>query len=464
MYSMRLFFNFFTIFFCFYYQLQAQIKITGQEAINEIKELEQIIIDYHPEPFRYISQSNWETKVRQAVDSLTTFQSIKVIDFYRLMMPLINCLRDEHLAAYLNDPDWNQICKEELFFPFQVQNNFEENVFVIQKAFREDLNNLVGKKIIEINGYSYAEIIDLAKQCWTASASSDYQGTLYHTFNHDNFGRFFKLCVDQAQSFRVKFLEGIVLDLKGYPLDKGDRGVITFNTESEPKLHISEDNTLAVLRITAFMPTTYGMSLKKSQKQYDSFFNELKQKKINLLSIDLRGNRGGATYLSTYLASFFYTHPYQPFENIYVKQKSTEDFSAMFKGYYQVNTSNDKNKQVSLMKLKLRFEEKKDNFSPYTGDVAIILDDGVGSAATIFTALMQNYPKLKLYGTETLGDCCTTTGGQYKTVVLPYSKINVLLPLHIFKYQNTSEGKFGIKPKIKKIPDELIISKKEQKK
>ena len=428
--------------------------ITQKQALEELEIIRHAIVNYHPAPFRYLSEDQWHARYHEVRATMEAADAINQFTLLTLVSPLITLMRDEHSDLLPGEDLWKAWQANHRFFPFEVAITAEQSL-IIRHALDAAIDpGWVGKKVVSINGNTTADIIEALKLCGGTSASSDFSGTLYHAFNFDNFSRLYYMCVDQSESFEVLFETGETAHFQGYLTSGTLTSMYRYNPENHPELRFSDDSSFAYLRVSAFWPPAFKSNLKQVLQETDRYFRQMATSRVTKLVIDVRGNRGGTPFFSTYLAGYFFEQPFSPFQKITAKRQATEDFSKQFKGVRKpsVDTSTD---VVTLPKRLKGFNTNHDESLIFEGEVIVLIDAGTGSAASIFAGLMTQVAGVTFLGQETLGDGAQTTGGQFQVFELPYSKFELTLPLLLF-HHGSNPRYYGVKADSPIMDDSLI--------
>ena len=416
---------------------------TREQAITELKTIRQAITDYHPSPFRYISKESWSSQYQEVQSIIEKKNTITTFEYIQLVSPLIGIIRDEHSKLFPNKDFIQNTIATHRLFPFEVSKS-SESTFIIRRVIDSSIDpKYIGKEISMINGRRVTDIMEALKLCGGSSASSDYSGTLYHALNYDNFSRLYFLCVDQSETFEIQFSSGQNESFPGYRPQKRTTTLHQFNPETSPEIYLAPDNSIAHLRVSSFWPEAFNLSFRQYEEKIDDFFQQVKDRQIQKVVIDVRGNRGGTPFLSTYLAGYFFQQPFKPFQQVTARRKAAEDFSKQFKGVRKP-TFQSGSDVVTLPKRLAGFETHHEKSLIFEGEVVVLIDAGTGSASTIFASLMSQLNNISFQGEETLGDANRTTGGQYKVFELPYSKLALRIPLLLF-HHGPDEPAYGIK-------------------
>ena len=211
----------------------------------------------------------------------------------------------------------------------------------------------------------------------------------------------------------------------------------------------SFQNDYAYLRLGTFV--TWRLTF--DWKEYlDNFFEELKQKEILSLVIDVKGNEGGLSEVSEYLIKKLATKKGQtmPRRKYLAYKKVSDNLAPHLKTWSRWFTN------TSLWTKKLdenyrtpRFTKPskkiKKNKNAYKGQTYLMINESNSSATFILAENCKLNDYATLVGTETGGTKMGITGGQIFFLTLPNTKIEVDIPL-IGSYPEKALPDEGIKP------------------
>lgn len=215
------------------------------------------------------------------------------------------------------------------------------------------------------------------------------------------------------------------------------------------------DQETGYLKIGTFVTNKLSINWKKF---IQDAFDELTEKNIQHLVIDIRGNEGGDDEVNLVLGN-----------RLAKKQLELPEFSELLR-YEQVSETlrpylytwdnrffNRKGQLKSLQngfytwKKERKSRFIKQNSKAFTGNTYLLVDAANSSATFFLTACMQQNKLATIIGTETGGNRKGTNGGQLFFLRLPHSTIEVDIPL-IGYYPLTVQPDCGIQPDIEVQP------------
>jgi len=315
--------------------LKADLSVIKMK--KDIKYVKRKLIKMHPDADLYISYSSLEKKFDSVANTINT--PLKPNAFYLKLSPILASVRQGHIAINMlyeqveNSKQKNY--KESKSPLIQLDYLWKNNRLYVVKNRSKNENIQVGAEILTINGVSPQQI----HQKYTGTFSSDglnetfldkwferkisgyyasefgvidsinIQITCSDSISNQIIHRLFKedkkredlvLTKIDSTSLRVKDRQKSDKDIVAKEDRKATRdslkavnkkreifGYNLSNREAVIELNYpKQDSTLAVLKIRSFSGTNY-------KKAYKTIFQEIREKKIQHLVLDLRGNTGG---------------------------------------------------------------------------------------------------------------------------------------------------------------------------
>ena len=206
----------------------------------------------------------------------------------------------------------------------------------------------------------------------------------------------------------------------------------TTKSFSKKLTFVSKDSSIAVLKIKDF-------SKGKFRKAYDIVFENLKQKNVKTLVLDLRNNPGGRVADAVDLYSYLTNKDFQMLEPAQVVSKTslwklgmfdkipkiTYPFAAIGYPFYMAFSSlrtkknNDGTYTYSLVGSKK--QQNKTNY--FSGKIYVLINGNSFSAACLVSAALKENKDITFVGEETGGAFNSTVAGLMPVLKLPNSNL-----------------------------------------
>jgi len=227
------------------------------------------------------------------------------LEFFRRLSPLVAELHCGHSSLSLSKRAERRMRKEGLFFPLELR-IYGERLFVIKDRYATGI--ALGSEILAINEKPAAEIIDAILSRMT-SDGKDRGRLRYDAERH--FAAMYQGYIDAPERFALR------LRRPGELLDRLEE----VQAVQDPALATTP---LAIMRDTLNAPyggtigeshailviPCFGISDTKAYASWlEGFFEELKEKKIPSLILDLRGNYGGSPEPTVELFKYLIDRP-----------------------------------------------------------------------------------------------------------------------------------------------------------
>lgn len=307
-----------------------------------------------------------------------------------------------------------------------------------------------GSKIVSINGKSSSEIYTsiisgIATDGYIETRKNRLIERYFFNAFH-GFDLYYHLHVDRSTSFELEYeeyqtkfskrkkLKGISMDerkerlLKNYGIDPN----IWFNTPS-PQFHLNEDKDYGILTISR---SFYDQRI---DPDYDSLlshtFEQLKEKNIQNLIIDLRNNEGGSEHHQIELMSYLFDQPFKIYQNIYFSRLDYRPLKPviMERDTSELVWNNDDSYMRKFSEnlwinnyeygQSLRLQSPKKN--TFNGQLYVLMNGGSFSSTGDLIADIKKTTRAIFIGEESGGTFEGPTGGPSIVVQLPNSQIMI---------------------------------------
>lgn len=315
-------------------------------------------------------------------------------EFFQILSPINNNIGCMHSNIWMAGDFW--ALGTDNFFPLQIK--LIEGSAVVSGYYNDTAQIPVGSIILEINSRPINQIINDLR----TSYSSD---GLNKQFQLSQVEKRFPMAYARFYGFPEKYVVTYALPgrktretIQLIPADEKSVRKVVFKNFNYPPLtlELQEDKNTAILKIPSFIfydRVDYFTSF------IDSAFLEIKNKKIENLLLDVRGNDGGDPFCAVPLFSYLEYVPVKYFEEEYGRYA---EFA----------------KPISLAE------------NHFTGNLYTLIDKHCGSTNGHFCALLKYHKIGKFVGEE--GGATYKCNARTKEIVLDNTKMLAYVPRGTF--------------------------------
>lgn len=394
-------------------------QITRSEALADINQLETSFKTYHSGLTRYTSLDSIDyyfDKVR------TELSDMDQSEFFSRVTYLLNKVRCGHTRASMSDGVNYNFKSSHKFMPISVK-FLEDKLFIINKV--DSVEAKRGDQVLSINGYSIDEI---RARIFEHHASDGYIKSSKYRLTERYFKYYYQLYVEpNAETYELKVVrDGKTMTVSVDGRDWSDLSSLNTPLPEQAVLTLDHRKEYSYMRIGTFV----GYYMEQANLDYTKFLEEsfkaLKQKGVQNLILDLRGNGGGDDNYGALLVSYFAENDFKYFERIEV----TEAYS----GYGTVVQRNGMNLMTSHKGLSI-WKPQENRFE---GKVYVLTDGWSFSTCADVATVLHHNQWATFIGEETGGGYDGNTSGNSRTLSLTNSGIRVNLPM--WKYTTANLG------------------------
>ena len=418
-------------------QLSRRLSKTAVE--RDLSIFTEILEKEHPSLYLYISPDRLKkmiNDIRSSSSDGITFQ-----EFYNKLSLVINEIGCSHTDIDIPDDIYDSLNKRKYFFPYPV---LWIDHRLIVNAVGYDLPE--GTEIKKVNGEPVRVIMD---NLMTYNPVEGNHRNVQKELAADRFAieYFFKYgkqnnfdleVIDTTGRFKLQKEKPITLS-ETYQRKNNDRYYYD-RTDVNYDFHIKSDPNLHC----AYMAVhTFSFEGQQKQEAYENFcyysFQLLSYRKdIKNLIIDLRENSGGSLYNAFVLFSYLSKGSYKEFEAAATRVNKVYYPEYLDLSYMDTNTDTINNRMKSWFTNRvnkdyyLMTDSLIETWEPFKfhfdGNIYVITNRKVMSAASYFATLVKNSGVGKLVGAETSGG--SSSGNAYTTLYysLPESGIRLYFP------------------------------------
>ncbi len=287
-------------------------EFTVKELQEDFQQMRRMLEENHADLYEYTNKETFDKLFEQQYDLIT--QPMTLNEFFKLLTPITAGVGCGHTNLWMPDEYWNSGSGK--LFPLQIK--LIEGYAVVMSDYNSKSLVLAGSIVLDINGISINDIIEEMKKNYSADAFNE-------NFILSQIERRFSLIYARRFGFPEKFtvtyaLPGrktsITAELK--PANIQNVRAVVFENFNHPQLgfEIMEEKSTAIMTIQTFI---YYDRVPMFKAFLESCFEEIQEKKIENLILNLRGNDGGDPFCAAPLFSYLEHEPVPYFAEPYGK-------------------------------------------------------------------------------------------------------------------------------------------------
>ncbi|WP_426295193.1 S41 family peptidase [Dyadobacter endophyticus] len=356
---------------------------------------------HHPDMYRYRP----EESLNQLLDSCQASISgpMSLIRFNNLIRFAVSALECGHTSGSLPGEIMESYAAAVPMFPLKVW-FADGHAFVLCS---KDENAPAGSEILSIDGESIENI--RRKLMLYLPSDGKIETKKNATLNNDAFLFLYNFIYGVKATYRVSLAAAggnpREVTLKSAKFENTLCPAYKTGSNAKPLEITYPGDSLALLTIRTFSKQRINDANQDFPAFLETAFQQLQQRKITRLIIDLRGNGGGDDIYGALLYSYLTAEPFRYFLALQSRSKP-------------VMTANDHPGLAVQQPAKIHFQQK----------VFVLIDGRTFSTAADFCAIARSNGRAIFIGEETGGGYEGNNSGGTVRVTLPYSSIQIAVP------------------------------------
>ena len=273
-----------------------------EDLRHDLLQLRRILEEEHACPFEYTSKAEFDALYEERHRLID--RPMRYEEFFRIAAPLaakVGCL---HTALWMPGKFF-ELGKDDMF-PLRVR--LIEGRLVVAGGYGGPPEIPVGSVLLGINGLAAGEVFDALRAITSADALNPY---FIDTQVEKRFSMFYASVFGFPESYTVSYVPPGGKTPATAALKPADlatvRKVVFANFDHPPlTLELREDIRTAVMTVKTFI---YYDRVDDFREFMDKSFREIKDKGIENLVLDLRGNDGGDPFCAVILYAYLEREP-----------------------------------------------------------------------------------------------------------------------------------------------------------
>lgn len=415
-------------------------EITNAQLIEDYEILYNSLINYHPEPYRYMSELDLKKFVDKQISSFP--EELNELEFHVLVRHLIAEIKCGHTYGKPSKAWYEAMAGQKIYLPFDIK-IIQEKVYVNNQV-SNDFEWKVDDEILSINGIPISEIIA------SMSLIHERDGQTFAFIEESIIKKFriyylFLFGIEENIQVVFKQKNGSLLTSE---IKLSNVGLKTQKDKDLPSFFkpiLSNDWSLFALDTIhniGYLKIESFNDRKAFKKYYKSVFKSITALQCENIIIDLRNNSGGyfgnGNNLLTYLTPENFNYNFQRSkakieENEHVKLNFVSKLTNLAFSMKPARIKKEDYKTVSF--------KYKPNKLLYNSKINVLINGATFSQAALVAAQL-NQNGATFFGQETGGTESSTNAMINYKLTLPNSGLQINIPYYTI-LSNSNQGTFG---------------------
>ncbi len=318
----------FSYILLFFYALTAMAQVNEgpllpkQQLLEDLSILQNNLEKAQPSLYTYTPREEMDAFFAELREKLT--KDMSSIDFFRLLAPLSNKIRNGHTILVPSSKWEDRVVSEFPLLPLDLY--FKSDTLYVHRNLSDNTQTTEGAVVHSINGKSAIEVFNYMVERWFKDGYnltrpreivSDEYKYLYTHFYGPTTSFELLITTPEGEEKTVQ-LKGLTEELQRKRLqDRYNYKRVPWWQRGAPPLSLEFLQNTAILKITLFSNGVKGTNGMKYQSFVRWAFEEIKKKGVEHLILDLRGNQGGDVKPQLALLSHLINNNFKLYKNVH---------------------------------------------------------------------------------------------------------------------------------------------------
>ena len=403
-----------------------------EEMVEDLKEFEYLLFNLHPGLDYFTDTTTLRSMFVATKNALP--DSLDRLSFFLKVEPIIDAIQCGHTNLTMAHKVYknNEEKKKKTLFPAYLT-TWNGRLFFNADYEQDWLKIPRGTEIISIDSIPAKEIVRLiAKTNKGADGNTEGSEAAWSVAGfRTTYARFYGL----KESHRLEVIKPGKDAIDLHTLKSISYEKILKQTKANEKPPLSyefiEDDKVAVIKLRTFSNESL---FKRTRKHFKKAFQEIKEKNVENLIIDLRNNGGGAISNCNHFLSYLLNEKFKTVKKASLNKNLIKKELNLFQKLL-VGTSKKVTTEEEIWLKKYNNKGKKINKDHhFDGKVVVLTNKRSYSASTMFCAILKSHDRAKIMGEVPGGSYHISFAGFSKYLKMKYSKIRIRIPLMRMEY------------------------------
>lgn len=428
-------------------------KLPSKSLIEDFEILERHLKTVHPGLYTYHDEEEFDSIFSTYKQKFQ--KDLSPMEFYREIGTLIEVIGDAHTEIEPPESFYESLNNEYQVFP--ISTLWLDATLYTLKDFSDTPQTQAGDEIISINEVDAKEAFRELRRYVPRDGKNvsspnhtlsgifgqlrNYYASLYGT------PEIFRLKV-RSKNGEIKNIRVEGLKYKDiYQKYDAEAAARPQKARTLP-LSLSLQENVAILTVESFHPGVIKDAKQSYKKFFKQSFKTIREKNIEHLILDLRGNGGGSEIVFIELAKYLLKQPFRAYKQLHtITDRIPQAELYLEQDYIQYLERKESKRLKKIGDVYIpqneigtsTVEVAKETFN---GDLLVLIDGKTSSAAGDFCGLLDSFDRASFMGEESGGNPYVNTAGNRFTLVLPNSKLQIIIPnlLYTINHTGPNEG------------------------